>query len=143
MRRRDFIRSIERLAAGALCVGLPPAAMGCSGLAYVPSIRNGNLLIVDRADLGAHPFALVEHPEIPRAIYLHRHPDDAYTAVLTRCTHRGCQVEPAGERLACPCHGSEYSLTGTVLHGPAERPLTRYAVTADADHITIHLPSVP
>lgn len=142
MKRRDFIRSVERVAAGALCVSLPPIVMGCSGLAYVPSLRDGDRLIVDLADLGAQPFALVEHPEIPRAIYLHRHPDDAYTAVLTRCTHRGCQVEPAGERLACPCHGSEYSLTGRVLRGPAERPLQQYAVSADPDHIIIHLSGV-
>lgn len=139
MKRRDFMRSVERLAAGVLCVSVPSTAIGCSGIAYVPSVREGNLLIVDRADLGAYSFALVEHPDIPRAIYLHRHPDEAFSAVLTRCTHRGCQVEPAGERLACPCHGSEYSLTGTVLRGPAERPLQRYAVTADPDRITIHL----
>lgn len=98
---------------------------------------------MQRVDVGAHSYALLEHPEISRAIYLHRLSDSNFSAVLTRCTHRGCQVEPAGDRLACPCHGSEYRVTGEVLRGPAERPLSRYRVSADDARIYIHLSDLP
>jgi cytochrome b6-f complex iron-sulfur subunit len=133
MDRRDFI-----LTAGALCSAL--AISGCAGFRYISSVQEGNRLVVRRTDFGDGRYALLENPQLPRAIYLHRLEDGAFSAVLTRCSHRGCQVEPAGDRLACPCHGSEYTFTGTVLHGPAERPLYRYTVTADVDNIYIELP---
>jgi cytochrome b6-f complex iron-sulfur subunit len=135
MDRRRFIR-----VAGALCSAAPVALGGCSGLRYVGYTREGNRLVVQRTDFGESPHALLENPQLPRAIYLHRFDDDSFAAVLTRCTHRGCQVEPAGDRLACPCHGSEYTFTGDVLHGPAEHALFRYRVTADAGNVYIELP---
>ncbi len=139
MERRRFIQSLECIAAGLMCAGVSGLIVGCSGLRYVPSKRDGDRLMVRRADVGDGTQLLIEDPQLARAVYLHRFADDTYSAVLTRCTHQGCQVEPAGDRLACPCHGSEYRLTGEVLRGPAERPLLRYAVTTDSEHIYIHL----
>jgi|SRR5690606_2707155 len=142
MERRAFLRSIECAAIGALCGGIPASVLSCSGLRYVPALREGNRLTVLRADIGSAPFVLLQHPIIPRSIYLHRHADGAYSAVLTLCSHQGCEVEPAGDRLACPCHGSQYQLTGEVIRGPAERPLRRYDVTIDPEHVYIHLSDV-
>lgn len=45
------------------------------------------------------------------------------TALDATCTHMQCTVAPDGSKLQCPCHGSQYSLTGTVLQGPAPAPL--------------------
>lgn len=40
------------------------------------------------------------------------------------CTHLGCIIRSAsGNELVCPCHGSRFSLNGTVVKGPAARPL--------------------
>jgi cytochrome b6-f complex iron-sulfur subunit len=53
----------------------------------------------------------------------------AFSAI---CTHMGCQVAPAGKRLDCPCHGSQYdAATGAVLRGPAPRPLPPVAVKVE------------
>lgn len=57
----------------------------------------------------------------------------AFSAI---CTHRGCTVAPAGDRLTCPCHGSVFeAFTGAVVQGPAEDPLPEFAVTLDGDAV--------
>ena len=41
------------------------------------------------------------------------------------CTHMGCELgfDEATETWECPCHGSRFARDGTVLQGPATRPL--------------------
>jgi Rieske Fe-S protein len=52
------------------------------------------------------------------------------------CTHQGCTVKPAGQKLDCPCHGSQFdAVTGAVLHGPATLPLHKIAVALDGDQV--------
>ncbi len=42
------------------------------------------------------------------------------------CTHLGCLINRFEDgKLACPCHGSEFSLNGTALKGPAYKPLKK------------------
>jgi cytochrome b6-f complex iron-sulfur subunit len=55
-------------------------------------------------------------------------------AVLSRvCTHNSCTVgyQAATMQLACPCHGSRFSLTGAVVKDPATRSLKTYASSFD------------
>jgi cytochrome b6-f complex iron-sulfur subunit len=53
----------------------------------------------------------------------------AFSAI---CTHMSCQVAPAGKRLDCPCHGSQYDATnGAVLRGPATKPLPPVTVRVE------------
>lgn len=56
-------------------------------------------------------------------------------ALLTVCTHLGCLTNfAAGERLfKCPCHGTNFSLQGDPLVGPAPTPLYRLALSIGAD----------
>jgi glycine/D-amino acid oxidase-like deaminating enzyme/nitrite reductase/ring-hydroxylating ferredoxin subunit len=46
-------------------------------------------------------------------------------AVSLRCTHLGCllRFNSAERSWDCPCHGSRYSVDGSVLEGPATKPL--------------------
>jgi cytochrome b6-f complex iron-sulfur subunit len=137
--RREFIRRLEVLSAGALCGSLAPGLAGCARFQFVNSGLQGGRLVVSRAELGESRFALLEAPNLAMPIYLYRHDDGEFTAVLTRCMHRGCQVEPADGHLVCPCHGSEYDNAGRILKGPTELPLIRFPVEADAENIYIGL----
>ncbi len=49
------------------------------------------------------------------------------------CTHQGCVVGYNANIMlvVCPCHGSQYQLTGAVAHGPATRALRSYPTTFD------------
>ncbi|WP_301175203.1 Rieske (2Fe-2S) protein [Actinomadura geliboluensis] len=51
----------------------------------------------------------------------------AFTAV---CTHQGCTVGSVKQGLInCPCHGSDFKITdGSVVKGPADKPLREYPV---------------
>jgi Rieske Fe-S protein len=103
----------------------------------VPESRPG-VLLVERAAVDAAGGAFVAAPGLDRPIYV-RTSEAGYSAVLARCTHQGCQPEPVGDRLSCPCHGSEFAFTGEVLQGPASQPLVRFDVTTVGDRISIAL----
>jgi Rieske Fe-S protein len=65
---------------------------------------------------------------------VYRDDDGALTAVSATCTHLGCivafnQAERAWE---CPCHGSRFAVDGSVLQGPANRPLEPQHLTDPA-----------
>lgn len=47
------------------------------------------------------------------------------------CTHQGCLVDVDGAELACPCHGSRFALDGSVVQGPASRPLPAVPVRVE------------
>jgi len=62
-----------------------------------------------------------------------------YIALSSVCTHEGCTVGYNGtaNKIQCPCHGSEYSTSGSVLMGPAPAPLQSYPVTKTGNVLTI------
>lgn len=62
---------------------------------------------------------------------------DAIAAVSAICSHLGCTVLPAGSILRCPCHGSEFDLTGAFIQGPAGIPLLRFGASFDGAVVTI------
>ena len=67
-----------------------------------------------------------------RRIYLIRTGDGFY-ALSSICTHLGCMTryDPQAAALACPCHGSRFTLDGRVSAGPAPRPLARLQLTLE------------
>jgi Rieske Fe-S protein len=58
----------------------------------------------------------------------------AFTAI---CTHEGCIVNSVSNgTINCPCHGSKFAITdGSVVHGPATRPLAPIAINVEGTSI--------
>lgn len=56
---------------------------------------------------------------------VYREESGALSAVSATCTHQGCIVgfNNVERTWDCPCHGSRYSVAGSVLEGPAVRAL--------------------
>ena len=126
------------LSTGLLVGASTLSVSACAGVAYlVPRGTETRLVIgVDELPTGG---VLIQRSDMERPVFLRLDGSGGYIALLARCTHQGCQPDPVGDRLVCPCHGSEYSLEGQVLQGPAERSLTRYAVTVEGDDLVVTL----
>jgi Rieske Fe-S protein len=56
--------------------------------------------------------------------------NDNITAFHTACTHAGCPVEWRAEQqqFYCACHGALFNADGTVVSGPARKPLEKIKV---------------
>lgn len=65
-----------------------------------------------------------------RAVGAYRDPSGKVHAVSVTCTHLGCTLKwnRAETSWDCPCHGSRFTHTGSVIEGPATQPLTRVPV---------------
>ncbi len=63
-----------------------------------------------------------------RRLFIFNGPDGFY-AISSVCTHLGCNVRQGGPGFTCPCHGSQYNESGQVVHGPAPKALSWYALS--------------
>lgn len=135
MKRENFIKKILFIAAGG--IGTAFFFDSCSPIKYLAHTMKGDKIIVKKAELKGVQFALVNAENLPFPIYLRSLDNENYIALLTRCTHKGCEVIPYYDRLSCPCHGSEYSYTGEVISPPAHNPLMKFNVTTDRENIYI------
>lgn len=59
----------------------------------------------------------------------------AFSAI---CTHQGCTVKTVeGGTINCPCHGSKFSTDGSVVNGPAKKPLPSREVVVEGNWIRV------
>ena len=143
MERRKFIKSCCYAA-----VGLPIASsllQSCGAIYYATSRREANRLIIAKSEFWSlkkgekinRSIVLVtdESSEFPISIY--KIEDDKYVASLLKCTHRGCELNVGGGIYSCPCHGSEFTMTGKLLEGPAEEDLKTFKIETDHENIYI------
>jgi cytochrome b6-f complex iron-sulfur subunit len=53
-----------------------------------------------------------------------------FYAISSICTHLGCNVRHVtADGFACPCHGSRFDANGSVVGGPAPRPLPWFGMS--------------
>ena len=69
-------------------------------------------------------------PEVKAWLF---HSDDGFYALSSTCTHLGCTINLGDEKFNCPCHGSQFSLSGNVLQGPASAALPNFEVSLSDD----------
>jgi quinol---cytochrome c reductase iron-sulfur subunit, bacillus type len=74
-----------------------------------------------------------------RTAWVVKEPDNKVVAFGPQCTHLGCAYhwEAEAGQFICPCHGSDFSIEGKVLAGPAPRPLDRYMTKIENNRLQI------
>jgi menaquinol-cytochrome c reductase iron-sulfur subunit len=65
--------------------------------------------------------------------------DHNVIAYKPACTHLACAYhwENKANKFVCPCHGSEFSIEGKVLAGPAPRPLDRFLTKVEGSKVML------
>jgi cytochrome b6-f complex iron-sulfur subunit len=141
MNRRELIKNV---AAGTITLFVVPAAFtSCEKDPIDPDDNNNpgdNTLTIDLtaakySDLGSAGGFVMEGDIIII------NTGDGFIALSSICTHQGCPVsyDSGSNNLPCPCHGSVYSTSGSVLQGPADAPLKKYELTQEGDILIIVL----
>jgi cytochrome b6-f complex iron-sulfur subunit len=145
MKRRSFLENLAK-GTGTLIV-LPMVLVACEDdLIDDPSNGNNNnngdngtnVLVIDLTDSQYSALATAGgHVVVNNIIIINT--GEQFVALSSVCTHSGCQVtySASGGNLPCPCHGSLFSISGSVLNGPANSPLATYPVTQEGDILNI------
>jgi len=55
------------------------------------------------------------------------------------CPHLGCLVtwDPVGRMFRCPCHGAAFDESGSAVHGPVNKPLTKMQYTEKNGNVVL------
>jgi Rieske Fe-S protein len=138
--RRSLLIGTAATAGGALA--LSACSVSPSGSTTVPAVPGSS------APPG-RPFRIGKLSEVNvgsaatgkangRTVVIFRPENRKVVAYDATCTHAGCSVAPAGTNFECPCHGSTFNGTdGSVITGPARRPLMPLTAAIDGDWITV------
>lgn len=76
-----------------------------------------------------------------RGIIVLRTDEGDLRAFDAKCTHAGCNVSFAGDKMSCPCHGGTYDLAGKNVSGPPPRPLAELNVFEENGELFIDGPA--
>ncbi len=60
-----------------------------------------------------------------------------FSVLTATCTHEACAISGGQSgAFVCPCHGSRFTTSGTVLNGPASVPLRQFTAQFASDVLT-------
>ena len=84
-------------------------------------------------------FVLVRSEKYNYPICIYKTGKENYSALLMLCTHNGCELQPHGDFLLCPCHGSEFTNKGVVQNPPADQNLKTFSIVTDDENVYVQL----
>jgi cytochrome b6-f complex iron-sulfur subunit len=93
-------------------------------------------VLTKTADVPVGSALVVDNPDGDKVIVVQASQGE-FTGLSAICTHQRCTVGVAGDRLACPCHASRFSLSGEVLQGPATAPLPAVSVAVSGEDVVL------
>lgn len=146
MNRKEFLKVCSLTCIGG--TGLSALMQGCASSNYFAkhsvesnriSINKSEFEIVKKDQIIKRSYVLVKNNQLEFPICIYKLNETEFTALYLKCTHQGCEVQPQGNFLVCPCHGSEYSNQGKVINPPAEHDLTKYRVSVVGESIVVQL----
>lgn len=103
---------------------------------------SGSKITIDLTSATYSALNTVGGYKVVQAIIVANTGNNTFVAVDSACTHNGCGVEynNTSANFVCPCHGSVFSKTGSVVNGPATTALKSYQISRTGDILTITIP---
>lgn len=141
--RREMLRGLGVAAAGALVVAAGCQQSGGSSLTTATAAACGAGQCIDLADPANQELAVAGGAMLidnaSDTIMVIRISDSQVVALSAICTHAGCAMDYVASQklLDCGCHGSQFATDGSVLRGPAKRPVRVYTATLANNTITV------
>lgn len=134
----DRRKALQQLVTGSATLFMVPTALAACGNTKKKSADNSPLT-VNLADVANAPLKQQGGFVVTDNTIIINTAADGIIALSSICTHKGCTVEydKTNKDILCPCHQSEFAFDGSVLQGPAEKPLPKYKVTRNGDTLTI------
>jgi cytochrome b6-f complex iron-sulfur subunit len=146
MKRKEFIKTcgIACLSSAALAsilqsCGTPNYTAKTTMEGNKMAVKKSEFILVDSNKTTQRKYVLVKSDKFNFPICVYKLNEENYSALLMECTHKGCELQPHGEFMVCPCHGSEFSNTGIVQNPPAEQNLQSFKTSFDNENIYIYL----
>lgn len=136
--RRDFLKQAATFSACVYTMGAMSVLSSCATSKKIAITETANTVSFDIKSFGDQNFITVQTQKFEEPIFVSKQADGSYVASRMLCTHKGCTLKAAPDKLVCPCHGSQFTTTGAVTKGPATKPLQNIRVTADSQSIILH-----
>jgi len=148
MNRKDFLKTC-----GFACLGgsaMVILMQSCTVTKTITgNIENSDLMVaisdfesVSDNKITFKKYVIINNDVLKFPICVYRIEENKYNALWLECTHQGNEVQVFGDKLQCPAHGSEFSNSGLVTNGPADRNLRTFPVTIEGNYLKISLKAV-
>lgn len=125
--RREFLNFAWLASLGFL-------SLNVAGLTYLfamPRFREGEFGgVVTVGTVAELPGAGSAPSNYPKVKMWLSNSEDGVSAIYKVCTHLGCLYNWVNQenKFICPCHGSQFTLEGEYIQGPAPRSLDRFGI---------------
>ncbi|MEK7671249.1 MAG: Rieske 2Fe-2S domain-containing protein [Bacteroidota bacterium] len=148
MDRKTLLKSTAAMLAAAACAPISMVLEGCAPSGQILHVAVVNRkAVVPLASLPAlappNSYAKLYLGQFPNPVIMFALESGEIGAVLSTCSHSGCEVKKLRTKFECPCHGSEYDLQGNVLRGLAPAPLETFNVQKFSDRVEFLLEGPP
>lgn len=107
-----------------------------------PTVEQGGVIVQEEflSPNQAFSFNVAGEGGAQPAVLVHME-DGSWMAYSAVCTHAGCEVayQLKSQQFGCPCHGSMFDPAedGSVVQGPAEKPLQEIPVEASGGNVML------
>jgi Rieske Fe-S protein len=147
MNRKEFFKTACFLCMGGSMAGIVLQSCGTSNYYAKTTLNNKRISIplsefvsVDKNNQKImRKYVLVKNEQLNFPICIYRISEREYSALYLECTHSSCELNPQGDYLQCPCHGSEFSNKGVVQNPPAENNLKTFITSIENENLLIQL----
>ena len=137
--RREFLKQAGALSACVCCMGTMSLLSSCFATKGIAATtETADMVAIPATSFAEINFIVIQTKKFEEPLYISKQADGSYLAVRMLCTHKGCSLRAAPDKLKCPCHGSEFSAAGAVLTGPARDPLQNFRVTVENQNVVVH-----